>query len=69
MENLPDELVLDVLRNCQVSDLQSLALVSKQFNRAAISLRAGLYCINELEEQSCVRPSVSKSLLIHQVMV
>lgn len=52
MDNLPDEIVLGITKHCQVTDLQSISLVCKQWNRVAFDLRRGLTCVNELEEQS-----------------
>ena len=52
MDELPTELLLSVLSLCDLTDLQSIALVCRGWHTLALELRKGLVCVNELEEQS-----------------
>lgn len=52
MNSLPRELLYNITSFCDLSDLPSISLVSHTWNSVSQDLRKGLYCTNELEEQS-----------------
>lgn len=52
MNSIPPELLHHITSHCNLSDLPSISLVSRTWHAVSQDLRKGLYCVNELEQQS-----------------